>query len=61
LKNESFAEAGVKKSFYWTNKDDFSSETGYTYNMMTSWISKAQGKLDFSVHHPFKVSMHEHI
>jgi len=35
--------------------------TGYTYNMMTSWISKAQGKLDFSVHHPFKVSMHEHI
>jgi len=27
LKNESFAEAGVNKSFYWTNKDVFSSET----------------------------------
>jgi len=27
LKNESFAEPGVNKSFYWTNKDVFSSET----------------------------------
>jgi len=25
--------------------------TGYSYNMM---MSKAQGKFDFSVHHPFK-------
>jgi len=28
--------------------------TGYSYNMMTSEMSKAQGKFDFSVHHPFK-------
>jgi len=27
FKNESFAEAGVNKNFYWTNKDVFSSET----------------------------------
>jgi len=26
-KNESFAEAGDNKSFFWTNKDIFSSET----------------------------------
>jgi len=28
--------------------------TGYSYNMMTS--SKAQGKFDFSVHHPFNIT-----
>jgi len=28
--------------------------TGYSYSTMTSYISKAQGKVDFSIHDPFK-------
>jgi len=31
--------------------------TRYSYNMMTSYMSKAQGKIDFSVHHPFNIEL----
>lgn len=52
--NKSFAGPGNNKILFWNNKFSVLKLSEYSYNMMTSYMSKPQGKCDFSVYDPFK-------
>ncbi|MGL5643670.1 MAG: hypothetical protein ACRCW3_02750, partial [Metamycoplasmataceae bacterium] len=45
----------IKASLWLTRKISALKLTGYSYIMMNFDISKAQGKVGFSIHHPFNV------
>jgi len=59
FQNESFTHLGLKKTktvFGLTRKYSVQKLTGF-YSIKTSSMWKAQGKFDFSIHDPFKLSV----